>query len=108
MVDEAVIQRKYIALKGSLNERSRRLWAAAEAREASRGGFAAVLRATGMSSRTLAKGLRELQSPSDLPPDRIRRPGGGRKPVKVLEPGLVEALDQLVDPSTRGDPESPL
>ena len=108
MVDEAVIQRKYMAIKGSLNERSRRLWAAAEAQEAGRGGFAAVLRATGMSSRTLAKGLRELQSPSGLPPDRIRRPGGGRKCVKVLEPGLVQALNKLVEPSTRGDPESPL
>ncbi len=108
MVDEAVIQRKYIAIKDSLNERSRRLWAAAEAREAGRGGCAAVLRATGMSSRTLAKGLRELQWPSDLPPGRIRRPGGGRKPVKVLEPGLGEALDKLVDPATRGEPESPL
>jgi hypothetical protein len=108
MVDEAVIQRKYLAIRGSLNERSRRLWAAAEAREAGRGGCAAVLRVTGMSSRTLAKGLHELQSPVALPPGRIRRPGGGRTPVKVVEPGLVEALDKLVDPSTRGEPESPL
>ena len=108
MVDEAVIQRKYLAIRDSLNERSRRLWAAAEAREAGRGGCAAVLRVTGMSSRTLAKGLHELQSPVDLPPGRIRRPGGGRKPVKVVEPGLVEALDKLVEPSTRGEPESPL
>jgi hypothetical protein len=108
MVDEAMIQRKYLAIKDSLNERSRRLWAAAEAREAGRGGCAAVLRATGMSSRTLAKGLRELQSPPELPSGRMRRPGGGRKPVQVLQPGLVAALDQLVDPVTRGEPESPL
>lgn len=108
MVDEAVIQRKYMAIRDSLNERSRRLWAAAEAREAGRGGCAAVLRVTGMSSRTLARGLRELQSPSDLPPGRMRRPGGGRKPVKVVAPGLVAALDRLVDPATRGEPESPL
>jgi hypothetical protein len=108
MIDEAVIQRKYMAIKGSLDERSRRLWAAAEAREAGRGGFAAVVRATGMSSRTLARGLRELQSPPVLPGGRIRRSGGGRKPTKVLEPGLVEALDKLVEPSMRGDPESPL
>jgi len=108
MVDEAVIQRKYMAIRDSLNERSRRLWAAAEAREAGRGGCAAVLRVTGMSSRTLARGLRELQSPSDLAPGRMRRPGGGRKPVKVVAPGLVAALDQLVDPATRGEPESPL
>lgn len=108
MVDEAVIERKYMAIKDSLNERSRRLWAAVEAREAGRGGFAAVVRATGMSSRTLARGLRELQSPPVLPAGRIRRSGGGRKPAKVLEPGLMEALDKLVEPSTRGDPESPL
>jgi hypothetical protein len=108
MVDETVIQRKYVAIRDSLNERSRRLWAAAEAREAGRGGFAAVVRATGMSPRTLARGLRELQSPPVLPTGRIRRVGGGRKPTKVLEPGLVEALDRLVEPSTRGDPESPL
>ncbi len=108
MIDEAVIQRKYMAIKGSLDERSRRLWAAAEAREAGRGGFAAVVRATGMSSRTLARGLRELQSPLVLPAGRIRRSGGGRKPAKVLEPGLVQALDKLVEPSMRGDPESPL
>ena len=108
MIDEAMIQRKYLAIRGSLNERSRRLWAAAETREAGRGGCAAVLRVTGMSSRTLAKGLRELQSPVDLPPGRIRRPGGGRKPVRIVQPGLVEALDKLVDPSTRGEPESPL
>lgn len=108
MVDEAVIQRKYVAIRDSLNERSRRLWAAVEAREGGRGGFAAVVRATGMSSRTLARGLRELQSPPTLPAGRIRRVGGGRKPTKVLEPGLVEALDRLVEPSTRGDPESPL
>jgi len=108
MVDETVIQRKYVAIRDSLNERSRRLWAAAEAREAGRGGFAAVVRATGMSPRTLARGLRELQSPPVLPTGRIRRAGGGRKPTRVLEPGLVEALDRLVEPSTRGDPESPL
>ena len=108
MVDETVIQRKYVAIRDSLNERSRRLWAAAEAREGGRGGFAAVVRATGMSPRTLARGLRELQSPPVLPSGRIRRAGGGRKPTKVLEPGLVEALDRLVEPSTRGDPESPL
>jgi hypothetical protein len=108
MVDETVIQRKYVAIRDSLNERSRRLWAAAEAREAGRGGFAAVVRATGMSPRTLARGLRELQSPPSLPAGRIRRAGGGRKLSKVLEPGLVEALDRLVEPSTRGDPDSPL
>jgi hypothetical protein len=108
MVTEAVIQRKYMAIKDSLDERSRRLWAAAEAREAGRGGRAAVLRATGMSSRTLARGLRELASPPVLPAGRIRRAGGGRKAAKVLEPWLVAALDQLVEPTTRGDPECPL
>jgi hypothetical protein len=108
MVDDGVIRRKYLAIKGALNERTRRLWAAAEAKEAGWGGVAAVLRATGMSSRTLARGLRELDWGQTLPAQRIRRPGGGRKHTKVLEPGLVGALESLVDPLTRGDPDSPL
>jgi hypothetical protein len=108
MSSVAVIRRKYIALRDSLNERARRCWAATEARAAGRGGFAAVLRATGMSSKTLARGLREIDSPETLPIGRVRRPGGGRKAAKTLDPGLTIALEKLVEPVTRGDPESPL
>jgi len=103
---------KYEALKGSLNERSRRLWAATEARSLGRGGVAAVIAATGMSSATVNKGLRELEAAaaggSTLPPGRIRRPGGGRKRVRDKQPGFSEALAALVEPTARGDPEHPL
>jgi hypothetical protein len=108
MVDEAVIREKYLALRSVLDERARRWWAAAEARAAGRGGFARVVRATGMSSKTLATGLRELDAGETLPPGRIRRRGGGRKAAKVLQPDLPGALDQLVEPLSRGDPDSPL
>jgi hypothetical protein len=108
MPSVAVIRQKYIALRDSLDERARRRWAATEARAAGRGGFAAVLQATGMSSKTLARGLRELDSPQTLPTGRIRGPGGGRKAATALDPGLTRALETLVEPVTRGDPESPL
>ncbi len=97
-----MIREKYLALRDTLDERARRLWAATEARAAGRGGFTAVLQATGMSSRTLARGLRELDSGEKLPPTRVRRPGGGRKSAKILDPSLVVALEELVEPVTRG------
>lgn len=103
-----MIREKYLALRDALDERARRLWAATEARAAGRGGFTAVLQATGMSSRTLARGMRELDSGEKLPPTRVRRPGGGRKAAKILDPSLVVALEELVEPVTRGDPASPL
>ena len=108
MIDEVGIRQRYLSLKGALDERARRLWAAAEARSAGHGGFNAVIRATGMSPRTLAHGVWELESGEAPPPGRIRRPGGGRKSATVLDPGLSEALEQLVEPVTRGDPDSPL
>ncbi len=108
MPDVAVIRQKYLALRDALDERTRRLWAATEARAAGRGGFTAVVQATGMSSKTLARGMRELDSGEKLPLSRVRRPGGGRKAAKTLDPGLTVALEELVEPVTRGDPESPL
>lgn len=108
MIDIGAIGQRYEALQGVLDERSRRLWAAAEAKTAGRGGFRAVLRATGMSSKTLTLGLRDLESGERLGGGRVRRAGGGRKSAKVLEPGLEAALEQLIDPVTRGDPDSPL
>ena len=103
-----MIREKYLALREALDERTRRLWAATEARAAGRGGFTAVLQATGMSSKTLARGMHELDSGEKLPPPRVRRAGAGRKAAKTLDPGLVDALQELVEPVTRGDPESPL
>ena len=91
-----------------MTERSRRIWAATEAQALGRGGIAAVSRATGMDRNTIAKGLRELESPETLAPERIRRAGGGRKRSSVVDPSLIEDLERLIDPQTRGDPQSPL
>ena len=95
-------------MKGLLNERSRRRWAAAEARSHGRGGVAAVARATGLSESTVRRGLLELDAGEELAPERVRRAGAGRPGISEREPGLSEALDGLIDPVTRGDPESPL
>lgn len=106
------VKEKYEVLRPSLNERARRLWAATEARSLGRGGIAAVIAATGMSSATVDKGLRELDAAKSgatgLPPERIRRPGGGRKRARDKQAGLTEVLKRVVDPTIRGDPESPL
>ena len=108
MADEKIIGQKYVKMLPVMTERSRRRWAAVEAQALGRGGIAAVSRATGINRNTIARGLRELKSPETLPPDRIRRPGGGRKRASVVDPTLTEDLERLMDPVTRGDPESPL
>jgi hypothetical protein len=74
----------------------------------SRGGLSAVVRATGLAKTTILRGLRDLRCPGKPESCRVRRPGGGRKPATVLEPGLATALDRLVEPTSRGDPQSPL
>jgi hypothetical protein len=106
----AGLRRKYEALLPVLDERARRHWAATEALELGWGGISAVAHATGLARDTIYGGIRELRRPGQppLPPPRIRRPGGGRKPLTAVDPGLPRALDALVDPATRGDPESPL
>lgn len=108
MIDEQAIGERYRALAGELDERRRRLWAAAEARSHGRGGVAAVARATGMSATTIYKGLGELSSGETLEPGRVRRPGGGRKPLSETDPKLLGELERLVGEDDRGDPESPL
>src|SRR5687767_2817121 len=95
-------------MRDLLDERSRRRWAAAEARSAGRGGIAAVVRATDISESTVRRGLEELDAQERPEAGRVRRPGGGRVPILEREPGLAEDLERLVDPVTRGDPESPL
>jgi hypothetical protein len=102
------LKEKYEGIKPLLNERSRRLWAATEAASLGWGGIAAVVAATGMSSATVSKGLAELRSTPKEVGTRVRRPGGGRKGIREIQPGFVEALERLVDDSTRGDPEHPL
>jgi len=105
------IRRKYLTLRVEMDERRRRQWAAAEARELGRGGVSAVARATGLSRTTITAGLRELKLPARqraVETLRVRRPGGGRKPLSQSDPQLWAALESLIEPTTRGDPESPL
>lgn len=109
MVDERGIGERYrlLSAQGLLDERTRRLWAAAEARSAGYGGLAAVVRATGIPESTVLRGLADLDSEERPAPGKVRR-HPGRTPILEREPGLWEALERLVDPVTRGDPESPL
>jgi hypothetical protein len=90
------------------DERRRRLWAAAEARAQGPGGVALVARATGIGESTIRRGVAELETGERPDRGRVRRSGGGRKPITETDPGVVEDLERLVDPATRGDPESPL
>jgi transposase len=101
------VARRYAVLRPYLDERQRRLVLAAEAVELGRGEITAVAQATGVHPDTVAKGVRELDGGAE-PSVRVRVPGGGRKPASEIDPGLVPALQVLVDPDTRGDPESPL
>ena len=108
MIDEEAIGERFRALAGELDERRRRLWAAAEARSCGYGGIAAVARATGISEGTIRRGLDELGSGERLEPGRVRRAGGGRRPLTETDPTLLEDLERLIEADTRGDPESPL
>ena len=101
------IRRRFEALAPHLDEKSLRLFAASETLPLGRGGVTLVSTATGVARSTIYRGLAELgEKPG--PPDRIRRPGGGRKRAAEVRDGLVEALDALVEPVVRGDPERPL
>jgi hypothetical protein len=105
------IRRKFQTLTVVMDERMRRQWAAAEARELAWGGISSVARATGISRTTILAGIRELriqESSETLPSPNIRRPGAGRKLLVESDPELWDALDALVDPMTRGHPETPL
>jgi hypothetical protein len=104
-----LVRKKYRMLKHSLNERTRRLWAAAEARALGYGGIAIVAGATGISRSTIVRGMKEARHGRKPPGEgRIRRRGGGRKSATTIDPSLRSALEKLVDPVSRGDPESPL
>ncbi len=106
------IETKYHSLAPLMDERMRRQWAAAEAAACGWGGVRAVAQATGLSPHTIRKGQAELAARAaqpDLPPSsRLRRAGAGRKARTQEDPELVQALERLVDPVTRGDPDSPL
>jgi Rhodopirellula transposase DDE domain len=108
MIDEAAIRLRYEALKSVLDEQGRRRFAAAEAQAAGHGGVSAVARITGIARSTIGRGLTELREAGAPPPGRVRRPGGGRKPLSVTDPSLLDDLRRLVEPTTRGDPDRPL
>src|SRR5688572_26815701 len=100
---EATIVTKYAALGDLLDERARRLWAATESRAIGYGGDAVVSAATGLARQTIRNGRRELEAGVE-PAGRVRRPGAGRPRLEQTQPGIKEALEQMVEPMTRGDP----
>ncbi len=109
MVDEAAIRQRYEVLAGVADERVRRLLVAAESLAIGRGGQVAVARATGVSRTMIQRGIREVLQPElQAGKGRVRRPGGGRKAMVVIDPTLRDDLERLVEPTSRGDPESPL
>jgi len=104
----ATLRSKYAALAPVFTERSRRVWAATEARAIGHGGIALVERATGISRSTIQRGSRELETGATLAPERTRKPGAGRKRATATDETLLGDLDALVEPTAPGDPESPL
>jgi hypothetical protein len=112
------LRTKFELLRPLMDERMRRQWAACEALSLKRGGVTVVARATGLSRTTIGEGMRELRERTNLGiedeicvcelPKRIRRPGGGRHPLKANDLTLVRDLEALIEPTTRGDPQSPL
>jgi transposase len=105
------LKEKFEAMQPLMSEQLRRYWAATEAKALGSGGIAAVTHATGLSRHTIARGLAELAAPETLSissPMRSRRPGGGRPPLIETDPTVIQALETLVEPTTRGDPMSPL
>jgi Rhodopirellula transposase DDE domain len=107
MVNESSIRARFAAVGGGLDERSRRLFAAAEAKTAGHGGIAATFRATGIARSTIGRGLKDLHGPGALS-GVVRRPGGGRPALTETAPTLLEDLRLLLEPATMGDPMRPL
>src|SRR5690554_6121226 len=111
MPDAAIVESlrsKYLALVDHLDERGRRRWAATEAIAMGRGGIVTVAAATGLSDRTVKNGIAEIRDPNPLASGRQRRIGGGRKASEYHTPDLQQAVERLVEPTERGDPQSPL
>lgn len=112
MAEYTSLAEKFAALRPVLNELARRRWAATEALAFGRGGISAVARATGLSRKTIRTGIREMRTAAGAAsaPEatRMRRPGAGRKRRATQDPTLLEDLETLVEPTTRGDPQSPL
>ena len=102
------LEEKLAGVWSLLDERTRRLMAANEARALGHGGISEVSRACGLSRKAIAKGIEEIEAGVVPPPGRVRQPGAGRKRITTHDPRLLSALERLIDPATRGDPESPL
>jgi transposase len=108
MVETEAITRRFHLLAGLLDERARRLVAAAEALSIGRGGSIAVARATGVSRRAIRQGIKELQGEAGPGVGRVRREGGGRKKTVHRDPSLRDDLERLMMPASQGEIESPL
>src|SRR5947208_358423 len=106
--EEEEIKQRYVRIAGDLTERTRRLFAANEALSLGWGGISAVSRATGLSRQVISAGMQELHGGSQAERGRVRRQGGGRKSNVSKDPRLSEDLERLVEPVSRGDPDSPL
>jgi hypothetical protein len=107
MVNASSIRDRFVAVGRGLNERARRLFAAAEAQTAGYGGVAATARATGIARSTIGRGLKDLRDPASLTGE-VRRPGSGRPALTEKDTTLLEDLRQLLEPATMGDPMRPL
>lgn len=110
LITKNVIRKKYQRLRHSLNEKSRRLWCAAEALAIGKKGVAIVHAATQISRPTIYLGIKEIQQKSHQKKskNRIRKKGGGAKLIMNKQPEILDALEALVEPATKGNPESPL
>jgi hypothetical protein len=100
------VREKYRSLSPHLTERSRRIWAAAEVKTLGSGGKTIIYKATGLDYKTIKKGEEELKMENTMPLNRVRKNGGGRKKKKDTEKGLLKALDSLIEPHIKGDPET--
>ena len=107
-VGEAKIAERWRLFGPECDERRRRLWAASEAKTHGPGGVSLVARVTGLAEETIRRGVEELELGERLERGQVRRAGGGRRPVVEADPSVVGDLDRLIEPATRGDPESPL
>jgi hypothetical protein len=108
VIDESAIRRRFEVLAPVLDEQGRRRFAAAEAMTAGPGGVSAAMRATGIARSTIRRGLDELADGDTPDGERVRRAGGGRKALSATDMRLIDDLRALVEPETRGDPQSPL
>jgi hypothetical protein len=108
MTQEEEIKQRYVRIAGELTERTRRLFAANEALSLGWGGISVVSRATGLSRQVISNGIQELRGGIQAQEGRVRRQGGGRKSNVSKDPKLSADLERLVEPVTRGDPQSPL